>query len=187
MSEAVFDPSAESLVLPVGEGMTLERLLAVDQASVAEFLVNEWDGFSQFAPAEAGESERDGETKAELACRIVFPGNPEDFNLAIKQERRLIGLLFLDQTNIAGLREIGYVLGKDYRKQGRATRAVGAAIKFAFTGTDAVSLSARTLKDNVASQRVLLKNGFQAGYTGGKIIYFGLSKQRYLDQAADAA
>ncbi|HVS85832.1 MAG TPA: GNAT family protein [Gaiellaceae bacterium] len=115
------------------------------------------------------------------AFEPVTPDRPEDWYTLPFQRRRLEGFLeqegwffaILDGDEIAGSLNIGDVVGGavqlanlgywvDRARYGRglATRAVAEACAFAFGEAGLHRLEAGTLPDNVASQRVLEKNGF---------------------------
>jgi [ribosomal protein S5]-alanine N-acetyltransferase len=70
---------------------------------------------------------------------------------------------------------LGYWVDRRLNGRGLATRAVGEAVDIAFGQLDLHRLQAGTLVDNVASQRVLEKNGFER---------IGLAR-RYLRIAGD--
>ena len=55
---------------------------------------------------------------------------------------------------------LGYWVAAEFRGRGLATRAVAAVAELAFGELGLHRLEAATLVDNVASQRVLEKNGF---------------------------
>jgi [ribosomal protein S5]-alanine N-acetyltransferase len=56
---------------------------------------------------------------------------------------------------------LGYWVAQRLNGRGWATRAVGEAVEIAFGELDLQRLEAGKLVDNVASQRVLEKNGFE--------------------------
>lgn len=59
-----------------------------------------------------------------------------------------------------GTVEISYGLNKDFWGEGYATEAVGKLVEWALRQPEAVRVVAETPKNNAASQRVLVKNGF---------------------------
>jgi ribosomal-protein-alanine N-acetyltransferase len=70
--------------------------------------------------------------------------------------------------------EIGYWLGRDYRRKGFAAEATGALIARIFTESDAPAVVATARTTNVASQRVLLAAGMtRVGYRRGMILQLG--------------
>jgi ribosomal-protein-alanine N-acetyltransferase len=70
---------------------------------------------------------------------------------------------------------LGYWVAERLNGRGLATRAVGEVVEIAFSQLELHRLEAATLVDNVASQRVLEKNGFEP---------IGLAR-RYLQIAGD--
>ena len=82
--------------------------------------------------------------------------------------------------------ELGYILDKAYFGKGIATEATKLIVKEAFDSLDIARISSEVFAPNVASRRVLEKNGFRvegvfanAAYKNGKsydIVKFGLLK-----------
>ncbi len=66
---------------------------------------------------------------------------------------------FKGYPNKKGETEIGYSLDPDYQKQGYMTEAVTAMLSWAFSLPRCTAVTAKTLKSNTASQRVLQKVG----------------------------
>ena len=56
--------------------------------------------------------------------------------------------------------ELGYIISEEYWNQGIATEAVQQVIEFGFSNLDIVRIFASVFDYNIASQKVLLKNGF---------------------------
>lgn len=85
------------------------------------------------------------------------------FDLGVEHEGRLVGTVFLGGVGPAELRtaEVGYTLHRDAWGRGFATEAVRAVSRFAFRDLGLHRLQATAAPENVASQRVLDKAGFQ--------------------------
>ncbi len=81
----------------------------------------------------------------------------------IVADDELVGLLSILGTprTPSGSANIGYWIAAESAGRGIATAAVAAAIPLAFGEMGLHRLEAGTLPDNVASQRVLEKNGFE--------------------------
>jgi [ribosomal protein S5]-alanine N-acetyltransferase len=62
--------------------------------------------------------------------------------------------------SVSGEVIIGYGTNNAYQNRGYMTEAVEGLVKWIFTNPKAVSIFADTDKTNVASHRVLIKNGF---------------------------
>lgn len=71
--------------------------------------------------------------------------------------------------NNEGETEIGYFVDQKFRENGIATEAVHLLKKWAFLDPDLIRLKAETPENNIASQRILLKNNFTK--TGEKTIF----------------
>jgi len=77
-----------------------------------------------------------------------------------RRPRVLIGLSGFKSRPKNGVVELGYSVVEKYQRRGFATEVVGAMVHWAFAnGVERVL--AETLPELIASQRTLLKNGFQ--------------------------
>ena len=84
---------------------------------------------------------------------------------------------------------LGYWMGRDHAGQGLMTEAVGLVIPFAFETLGLHRIHAAFLPGNIASRRVLEKNGFkEEGYAENYLqidgrwcdhVLFGLTRERY--------
>ncbi len=78
-------------------------------------------------------------------------------------EGYLIGSVGVDDFKIGKTHraEIGYWLAKAYRGQSLASDAVGVFVRYAFDQLEVTRLTAHTLDFNIASAKILEKNGFK--------------------------
>lgn len=84
---------------------------------------------------------------------------------------------------------LGYWMGQPYAGHGLMTEAVGAVVPFCFDALGLHRIHAAFLPDNMASRRVLEKNGFrEEGYADNYLqidgrwadhVLFGLTRERY--------
>ena len=84
----------------------------------------------------------------------------EEFNLNIFLNDDLIGGIGLTPTE-DDFYELGYWLGVEYWGQGYATESVMELLNYAKTNTPCEKFKANAFKENVASAKVLEKNGFK--------------------------
>jgi [ribosomal protein S5]-alanine N-acetyltransferase len=78
-----------------------------------------------------------------------------------KLERTAVGLMgFKGQPDANQSIEIGYGINASHHRQGIATEAVGALVDWTLESGFAKRVTAETLETNLASGRVLEKNGF---------------------------
>ena len=84
----------------------------------------------------------------------------EEFNLNIFLNDDLIGGVGLTPTE-DDFCELGYWLGIEYWGQGYATESVRGLLSYAATNTPCEKFKANVYKENVASAKVLEKNGFK--------------------------
>lgn len=84
------------------------------------------------------------------------------FAIVLKDENKLIGavsLMHIDWKHKNA--ELGYWVGKKYWGKGYATEAVKLILKFAFRRLKLHRVWAGLFEENIASRRVLEKNGFK--------------------------
>lgn len=84
----------------------------------------------------------------------------EEFNLNIFLNDDLIGGVGLTPTE-DDFYELGYWLGVEYWEQGYATESVRGLINYAKSNTPCEKFKANVYKENIASAKVLEKNGFK--------------------------
>ena len=84
----------------------------------------------------------------------------EEFNLNIFLNDDLIGGVGLTPTE-DDFYELGYWLGVEYWGQGYATESVMELLNYAKSNTPCEKFKANVFKENVASAKVLEKNGFK--------------------------
>ena len=84
------------------------------------------------------------------------------FAIVLNDTGRLVGAIEIKPSHKGGKKgELGYWLGKPYWGQGIVSEAIKLALIFAFKKLKLHRLSACVFKENTASKKVLLKNGFK--------------------------
>jgi ribosomal-protein-alanine N-acetyltransferase len=120
-------------------------------------------------------------------------GTDYGFFIFLRQEGReiLVGGLTLSNVRrrAAQFVNLGYWMGRDYAGRGLMTEAVGVIIPFVFDTLGLHRIHAAFIPDNVASRRVLEKNGFkEEGFAQNYLqidgkwadhVLFGLTRERY--------
>jgi ribosomal-protein-alanine N-acetyltransferase len=98
-----------------------------------------------------------------LGTQTEIARNPNGLAFAILDAGRLAGTISLSNVSRGAFQNanIGYWVSADHNGRGLATRAVAELAEHAFSALDLHRLEAGTLVDNLGSQRVLLKNGFE--------------------------
>ena len=98
-----------------------------------------------------------------LEAQTEIARNPRGLKFAILDDGELAGVVALSNVVYDAFRSanLGYWVDAGRNGRGLATRAVGALAERAFGSLGLHRLEAGTLVDNVASQRVLEKNGFE--------------------------
>ncbi len=88
--------------------------------------------------------------------------NPHNFGITLKSTGKIIGMIGLMNLNDFMKRaEVGYWLGEKYWRQGIATEALRAIVKYSFRKLKLVRLQAGVAVENKASIRLLKKIGFK--------------------------
>ena len=119
-------------------------------------------------------SDRDIESQMRMDIHEAIPGwldlvsaNPDNFEwytnweIVLKEENRSIGSMGLSGfPGSLGNTYIGYVIDARYRRRGFMVEALERMLEFAFSEPSCRQILAETPKDNLPSQKVLLKCGF---------------------------
>ena len=140
-----------------GNAPSIRRLTAEDAGELAALLV---ENRAFLAPFEPDRDERFYTVEGQR--ERLEPDDKRAF--AILDEERIAGTVALSHV-ARGPHEsanLGYWVAERVNGRGLATRAVGELIEVAFGELGLHRLEAGTLVDNLASQRVLEKNGFES-------------------------
>lgn len=90
--------------------------------------------------------------------------NKEEFLFTIKENtnRTIIGLVYLKELHKKeGQGEIAYCIGYQYENKGLMTRVIREIASWGFTSQNIVVIKAIIHESNLASQKVIEKNGFR--------------------------
>lgn len=93
---------------------------------------------------------------------IVEPPQPERLRFGVWDKEELVGALSLHPMSRGT--ELGYWIGSQYTGRGYATAAARAACAYAIQELKVTPLVAFTHKDNLVSQNVLRRCGFEGGH-----------------------
>jgi RimJ/RimL family protein N-acetyltransferase len=99
------------------------------------------------------------ESKTDVEKRYEKLGSEKMWFLILRKDGNRIG--FLGMGLVGPYWEIGYVLISSERGKGYCTEAVQLAVDYLFLSKDIVRIQAGTDTENIASQKVLEKTGFQ--------------------------
>ena len=92
--------------------------------------------------------------------------NPANFfwftnwDIVLMDKNLSIGGIGFGGMPIDGTTSVGYMIDQQYQQKGLATEALNCLLDWAFLDPSLKTVLADTPKDNLASQKVLLKNGF---------------------------
>jgi RimJ/RimL family protein N-acetyltransferase len=93
---------------------------------------------------------------------LILPENNPPRLFAITVDKELVGNIgLISKTNIYRKNlEIGFFISENFWGKGIATKAIKAAVSYAFRNFDVVRIFAETFSDNTGSRRALEKAGF---------------------------
>lgn len=94
---------------------------------------------------------------------------------------------FKGPPSLFGAVELGYAIHESYRNGGMMTEAVRALVKWAFEQNGCTRVTAETLRDNLASQRVLQKSGLTLDRAAENMIYWKVDRMEWLERRAAAS
>lgn len=136
--------------------MTIRPLTLEDAGELSALLVENRDFLAPFQPVR---DERFFTIEGQRA-RIENDGSQA---FAILAGDRIAGTVAISNIVHGPFQSanLGYWVAERFNGRGLATRAVGESVELAFGEFGLHRLEAATLVDNVASQRVLEKNGFE--------------------------
>ncbi len=103
-------------------------------------------------------------TKENAANFINYANSDVPIHIfAIEVDNKAVGGIGIHPQNdiMRKNAELGYWLGEKYWNMGIISKAISLMVDFAFNNYDIVRLYARPFGNNIASQRVLEKNGFK--------------------------
>ncbi len=96
--------------------------------------------------------------------------------------QELIGEIVIFNTDwVSGKVEIGYYLGHRYQKNGFAGEALQAIINFFFNNFKIESICANTTTENLSSQKLLSKTGFNLIKETGRSKLYAIVRKNYID------
>ena len=120
-------------------------------------LLQEWWNDPEFAGIYNPLDEQ--QSKADLEKQYEKLGSEATWFLVLKKEGLRIGFLGMRKSELGW--QLGYVLIPSERGKGYCTEAVKLAVDYLFMSKEIVRIQAGTFTDNLASQKVLEKAGFQ--------------------------
>ena len=150
-----------------------------DGAALAKLYTSNWEFLAPFEP------DRDDSffTQSVQRRRIERMADGEYWLWGIFDEDTFAGMIALSDV-VRGplqLANVGYWVDRAHNGRGLATHALAEVVDFAFTEAKLHRVEAATLPDNLASQRVLEKNGFtKFGYATELLLIAGAWRDHVL-------
>ncbi|WP_433674097.1 GNAT family N-acetyltransferase [Microbacterium gorillae] len=138
------------------------RLIEVgDAETLADLASSNADFLAPFEPSRAVDWATPRRQRVSITALLDQP-DVVPF-VILDEDGQVAGRITLNtiQRGVAQSAALGYWVDRDHNGHGLATAAVAAAVAHAFDVLDLYRVDAATLVDNIRSQRVLEKNGFQ--------------------------
>lgn len=113
----------------------------------------------------------------------MFINDVNTFAIVYKKNNKVIGSISLSKDKLRtdiNSKCLGYVLSKDYWGQGIMTEAVKTILEYSFYNINLDIISISHFKDNIASKKVIEKNGFsyEGTFRDSFLLYNGQIKDR---------
>jgi ribosomal-protein-alanine N-acetyltransferase len=121
------------------------------------------DFLAPFDPPRAADFLTEAGQAREVALAVEAATVGTSHRFVIEADAEPVGILGVSNIVEGAFRSanLGYWVSQDHNGRGVATASVGLAVRWAFDTRGLHRLQAGTLLDNVRSQRVLEKNGFE--------------------------
>lgn len=104
-----------------------------------------------------------------------------DWALVEKESGKMIGTCgFTEIYEKEKRAEVGYVIAPAFHRKGFAPEALSKVMEYGFEALGLLQLDARFMEENLASEKVLLRSGFQPNPKGKETILKRGKKQRIL-------
>lgn len=97
------------------------------------------------------------------------------FAIIWKDTDEFIGEIGLHLDGKGNIAQLGYWVGEPFWGKGIATETIGAVLKFGFEKLGLEMIFATCYADNIASAKVLLKNGMKEDNKNGSIIQYSIT------------
>jgi len=148
--------------------VALRELRFSDKTQLAQLANNKnvWDNVRDYFPHPY--SEKDAETFIQSQSK-----DPSTMNFAIEYNESFCGVigLILQKDVYRKSAETGYWIGEPYWGNNIATKAIALIIKFGFDELELMRIYAGVFEYNLASMKVLEKNGFQKEGIAKKAVF----------------
>jgi [ribosomal protein S5]-alanine N-acetyltransferase len=104
------------------------------------------------------------------------------FAIIYLESEELIGEISLHVDNQENIAQLGYWVGEPFWGKGIATEATETILRFGFEKLDLAMTFAECSVENIASQRVLQKNGMKKCSITGGVVQYRLTRQEFEEQ-----
>jgi RimJ/RimL family protein N-acetyltransferase len=155
------------------DGVLLLEFIPQDAQPLFELIESNRDHLSQFGD-ETGRKYPDFES---VLAGITHPKNPQKIRLGIWVHDCLAGTINITPWRGGYTSEIGYWVGSQFGRQGLATIATKRVIEYGKRNTFTDKMIAHAHKENLYSQRVLLRAGMNETHRDDENIWFSVNTE----------
>nr|WP_217509624.1 GNAT family protein [Pseudarthrobacter sp. C4D7] len=148
----------------LAEGILLRPVQAADSSALAAAFQANRTHLAPWEPVRAEEFYTVEGQREVISRRLADRDSGTALSMVLAREDGVVGLLTLSSIVRGAFQNahVGYWVSQSVQGRGLMTAAVAAGVDIAQSGLGLHRLEAATLVHNVASQRVLEKNGFEA-------------------------
>lgn len=142
------------------ERLILRQIVPDDAADLDKVITNE--EMYKYWGAPLSNNEKSGERyiRRNLTRKPNEKPHGITWGIALKEDNRIIGEIFINRIEDDRMAHIGYRVGMEHWSKGIATEAAKAVVAFCFEQTELKRLYTQVISGNDASCRVLEKSGF---------------------------
>ena len=101
------------------------------------------------------------------------------FAITLREPEEFIGEISLHLDDGRKIAQLGYWLGEPYWKNGFTTEAIKKVLEFGFNKLTLDLVFASVEEENIASVRVLEKNGFEKKTVTGAVLQYSITREQY--------
>ncbi|MBK8944839.1 MAG: GNAT family N-acetyltransferase [Ignavibacteriae bacterium] len=139
--------------------LILRKIEYSDRFDIYEYAKN--PEVAKYVLWEAHKSEIDTIAFLNLIYEGYNKNEPAPWGIELKDNSKIIGTIgFVNFNKENNFAEIGFVLAQEFWNKGYVSESISEVVKFGFTKLNLKKIIARCKLENIASEKVLLKSGF---------------------------
>lgn len=142
------------------ERLFLRKIYISDAENIFEYASTE--NVTKYLSWTAHKTIEDTKEFIYMVTQNYMDGDPSSWAIYHKDDKKVIGTIgFVDYNSEHKRAEVGFALSEKYWNQGITSEALKLVLDFGFNHLELIRIEARCFLPNIASEKVLLKAGFQ--------------------------